>query len=167
MIPQFEKKDKFSEQVHNKLNGVQTEDAADFESWSPETVKTAYQGFAAQDQAERNKQHNLEIANAFVANHEEYRDSNTNGQIMNNQIASMFGPDRAYSLEQYEQAYRFLRERTNFLDLDKSALKRQETAKGKKRYADEVAAATPLTEAELETMDLEDLKRLTIAQYSR
>ena len=101
-------------------------------------------------------------ADAFIALHPEFFDTQENGQAMNRTLQALYG-DIAFTPGHFEQAYAVLKA-NDALDLDQSVIVQMEQA-----AADQRAQATReqraretrvYSEEERYTMDLDELRRL-------
>jgi len=101
-------------------------------------------------------------ADLFADLHPEYLDTRQNGQAFSRTLKAMYG-DVAYSVEQFENAYEVCNA-NGLLQLDQKVMAGQEAeakAAARKQYADaERSRIVNRTEAELESMSLEEIRRL-------
>ena len=127
-----------------------------------EQVKAAYEAAVREDRAAQDKQSSVENGRAFLAGHPEFIPTEANIQLMNHELKSRYGV-REYTVAHYEEAYASLRS-SNFLKLDKNVVAAQQKQAAKQRYEDARAAQanhiTNLSEAQLEQLPLEEIRRL-------
>lgn len=107
------------------------------ENWSADKVKAAAEMFAREDQKQQNKIASGQNADAFLASHPEFLDTQANGQLMNHQLNTMFG-DGLHTLEHFEAAYQSLRA-SNFLNLDQKIVREQQKEAARARAEQERA----------------------------
>jgi hypothetical protein len=138
-------------------------DPNDPDNISAETVKAVHEAALREDRATQDSAENKKTADGFVACHPEYVDNYANAQLLLNQMNTMFGPG-LHTADHHEAAYEYLRNNTDFLKLDKTVVAAQQKQAVKQRYADSRAAEakriTNLSEAELEALPLEEIRRL-------
>jgi hypothetical protein len=151
--------DPLNVRVNASLNGSLDElpDTADF--WTKDRWKEAALAAEREDRATQDRLENKKTADGFVASHPEYVDNNVNGKLLLNQMNTMFGPG-LHTPDQHEAAYEYLCNNTDFLKLDPKELEKQRKAADKQRYEVERARSVGLSEQELYSMPLDDLRRL-------
>jgi len=107
---------------------------------------------------------------AFIAVHPEVMDNTANARLLLNQMNTMFG-EGLHTLDHFEQAYEYLRTKTDFLKLDRNVLAAQQRQAANQRYAQaraaEAARITNLSEAALEALPLEEIRRLDAIERQR
>jgi|SRR5579864_2349337 len=133
------------------------------ENLTAEQIRAAHTLALREDKANQDRLETQKNADAFVAEHPEWIDNQANSQLLVNQAKTMFG-DGLLTVDNFESAYRYLREHTNFLALNKTVLAAQQKQASKQRYAAQRAAEanhiTNLSEAQLEALPLEEIRRL-------
>jgi len=130
-----------------------------FENWPKEKIKAAVEGMQRADQKQQDKLTSADNAALFLASHPEFLDTQANGQLFNHELNVMFG-ECLYTMEHYEAAYESLR-KTNFLALNKTEDAKRQKAAAKARAEAEKAKSVEPSEAELYSMSMEDLRRLS------
>jgi len=137
---------------------------------SAEQVKAAYNAAVREDQAAQDKLETQKNADAFIEVHKEFIDNTANAHLLLNQMNTMFG-EGLHTIEHFEQAYEYLRTKTNFLKLDAKEVEKQRSAAARQRYADaravEANRITNLSEAELEALPLEEIRRLDAVERQK
>ena len=157
--------DPINDGARRALDGLGPAQPDKFENWSPEMIREAYNGAVRTDEKRTAINRN---ADEFVALHPEFLDTDDNGRLVNKMVKTMFG-DCVHTVEQFEAAYQAL------LVTDSLAIDKAEVAKQRQKAADaqrKAAAKTRqereklrnLSENELETMSLEELRALTDRQ---
>lgn len=126
-----------------------------FENWDKEHVREAVEGLMREDQKQQDRITTGQNADAFLAVHPEFLDTQANGELMNHESKRMFG-EGAYTVAHYEQAYQSLRS-SNFLALNKTEVAKQEKAAAK-QHAEAERARVSLSEDELYAMDMDELR---------
>lgn len=162
--PSLVEENEFDTQVRARLNG---EDAFDdssprFEDWSPAKQRAAYEGMC---RADVNLTTIHENADTFIANHPEFKDTEANGKVINRTLKAMFG-DVVHTSEQFEAAYEVARA-NNLVELDAAQIAKQKAAATQQRAKAERGRIANLTEEELETMPLEEIRRLDTIERQR
>jgi hypothetical protein len=113
--------------------------------------------------ADETRATNKRNADDFCALHPEFLDHDRNGAQFNATLDAMFGTNIAYTLDQFERAYAVCCA-NNSLELDRAVLAKQEDAAAKERAkaarARRAAETRVFSEAELESMSLEDLRKV-------
>lgn len=145
--------DPFNTRVRATLDGEEL-DQDNPENWSKEKVRAAAEMF---QRADHRVLINKENADAFLAQHPEFLDTKSNAEKMNAILDSLYG-ERAYSSEEFETAYR-AGVATKSLTIDEAELVKQQQRAADEQRAQGTQSVTPTME-ELETMPLEDLRRL-------
>jgi hypothetical protein len=124
-----------------------------------ETLRVVADRAAYEDKTQQDRLATKKNADAFIAVHPELIDNKSNAFILLNQARTMFG-DGELTVNNLEDAYQYLRDRTDFLKLDAKELAKQQKAQAKAHYETERARSVRPTEQELYDMPLEDLRRL-------
>ena len=133
-----------------------------FEEWSPEKQRRAFEGLQREDA----KRIALDkAATDFVTLHPEYVDNNSNGKKMNDALVARHG-NRVFTVEEFEQEYRVLRANNN-LTLDQATIVKQQQAAANQRAKAERSRIVYRTEEELETMPLEEIRRLDAVERQK
>lgn len=166
-------KDPFDIRIRAKLDG-KTLDQNDPENWSPEKIRAAGEMF---DRNDKNKQDLIQTGrngDAFVAAHPEVLDSTKNGELFKHEMNRMFG-ECLHTVEHYEAAYQSLRA-SNLVQIDKAKDESRRRAADKQRYDAQKEPSiaqipfdkmTPTQLQQLETMPLEELRRLGAVEAQR
>ena len=143
-------------------NAIEQLDPNDPENLTAEQVKAAHTLALREDRATQDRIETQKNAEAFLSEHPEFLDTVPNGQLLVNQARTMFG-EGLLTVDNFEAAYEYLRTKTNFLALNKTVLAAQQKQASKQRYAAQRASnakrITNLSEAEWETMPLEEIRR--------
>lgn len=151
----------FDIKARELLNGKPAFDNSSprFEDWSPEKQKTSYEGL---QRADSNKIEQKANADAFVAAHPEFLDTDANGSTMNRTLEEMFGV-RVYTVAEFEKAYAVCRA-NNSLKLDQAEIVKQQQAAANartkaaiKQRADAAARAYS-PNADYDTLSVEELR---------
>jgi hypothetical protein len=125
-----------------------------------EQIKAAYEEALAADET---RSVNIQNSGEFVSLHPEFIDHPKNGEQFNKTLNVMFGANRAYTVDQFEKAYEVCLANGS-LELDKAEIAKQEQASAKERAkaarARRAAETRVFSEGELETMALEDLRKV-------
>lgn len=158
--------DPLNARVQASLNGSLDELPDTFENWPAERVKEAVAGVMRSDKAAQDRLETQKNGDAFVAGHPEFIDNTANAHLLLNQVNTMFG-EGLHTVDHFEQAYEYLRTKTNFLKLDKTVIAAQEKQAAKQRYEQERARSVTPTEQDLYNLPLEDLKRLDAVDNQR
>jgi hypothetical protein len=136
-----------------------------------EHIKAAHNAALREDKSHQDRLETQANADAFIAGHPELKDSLPNARLLLNQARTMFGEDGPISVDQWEAAYQHLRVKTDFLAFNADALAKQQKEASRQRYADSRAAEANrivnLSEQQLETMSLEDIRRLDAEERQR
>ena len=145
-------------------------DPNDPDNLTAEQIKAAHAAALREDQAQKDRLETQANGDAFIAEHPEFVDTVANAQLLVNQMNTMFG-EGLHTVDHFEQAYEHLRTKTNFLKLDNAVLAAQQRQAAKQRYAQARAASaariTNLSEAELENMSLDEIRRLDAIERQR
>ena len=165
--PSITEETEFDTQVRARLNGepVYDDSSPRFEDWSPEKQRAGYEGAVRADEKRTIKS---QSADAFIALHSEFLDTEKNGKLMNNMLVNLFG-DCSYSVDHFEAAYQALLV-TDSLDIDKAeVVKQQQRAADAQRKAatknrQERERLRNLSADELELMPLPELRALADRQ---
>ncbi len=162
--PSIVKESEFDTHVRARLNGESQYDDSSprFEDWSPAKQRAAFEGMR---RADANITTINENANTFVADHPEFKDTEANGKAMNRTLKAMFG-DVMHTPEQFESAYKVARA-NNLLELDGAEITKQAKAANQQRVNTERSRIVYRTEAELESMSLDEIRRLDAAERQR
>jgi len=151
--------DPFDDKVRRSLDGEKLfdDESPRFEDWSPAKQRSAYEGMARGD--EKSTAHH-QNADAFIALHPEFLDTDRNGQAINRTLQTMYG-DIVFTVEHFDAAYRVCCA-NNLLDLDQAEIVKQQQAAANQRAKaarEQRAAATRVfSEVEKENMSLEELR---------
>jgi hypothetical protein len=147
----------FDTQVRARLRGGSTFDDSSprFEDWSPEKQRASYEGL---QRADANVNDQRENADTFLALHPEMPDTTANAQALNRTLEALYGK-RVYSVVEFEKGYEVARA-NNLLHLDKNELAKQAKAATQQRAKVERSRIVYRTEEELETMPIEEIRRL-------
>jgi hypothetical protein len=155
-VPNSADNDEFNENLrraHAGLGPVKPQPTA-------EQIKTLVEEAIAADET---RAINIRHSEEFVSLHPEFLDHPKNGEQFNRTLDAMFGANRAYTLDEFERAYAVCLA-NNSLELDKAELVKQEQAAAKERAkaarARRAAETRVFSEAELESMSLEDLRKV-------
>jgi len=162
--PSIVENNEFDTQVRARLNGESAfnDSSPRFEDWSPEKQRAAYEGMR---RADANLTTIHENADIFLANHPEFKDTEANGKAINRTLKAMFG-DVVHTTEQFEAAYEVARA-NNLVELDKDEIAKQAKAATQQRAKSERSRIVYRTEAELETLPLEEIRRLDAIERQR
>ena len=147
----------FDRQARAALNGEQrfNDSSPNFDQWSPEKQRTAYEGL---QRADANVIEQNANADTFLALHPEIPDTDHNAQVLNSTLEALHGK-RVYTIPEFENAARVARA-NNLLQLDQAELAKQAKAATQQRAKVERARIVYRTEEELEAMPLEEIRRL-------
>lgn len=155
-IPNSADNDEFNENLrraHDGLGPVKPRLTA-------EQIKAAHEEALAADET---RAVNIQNSREFVSLHPEFIDHEKNGEQFNKTLNAMFGANRAYTVDQFEQTYQVCLA-NNSLELDQAELVKQEQAAAKERAkaarARRAAETRVFSQTELEAMPLEELRRL-------
>jgi hypothetical protein len=124
-------------------------------------IKQAYNEALREDQAHQNTLATQQNGESWIAGHPEVVDSVPNARILVNQVRTMFG-DGLITINMFEQAYQYLREKTDFLALDKTVLAAQQKQAAKQRYEAEKARTSHTSfdpNADYSSLSLDEIKR--------
>jgi len=158
-VPNSADADEFNQNVrraHDGLGPVKPQLTA-------EQIKVAYEEALAADETRIN---NFQISDEFVVLHPEFLDHPKNGEQFNKTLNVMFGANRAYTLDQFEQAYQVC-VANNSLELDQTeVVKRQQKAADAQRKTltkqrQERNRLRNLSAEELDALPLEKLREIT------
>ena len=147
--------DPFNTRVRANLDGTLDSLPDTPENASAETIKKYAEHFLAEEATRVDGFRAREDVNAFLALHPEYKDTPANAALMNHELKRM-GVTINPTLEQNDAAYRSLRE-SNFLDLDKKVLAKQEAEAAKQR-AEDFKNRHVHTEDEMNAMSMDELR---------
>jgi hypothetical protein len=149
--------DPINDGARRSLNGQQRFDDSSprFEDWSPAKQRAAFEGM---QRADAKLAANAENANLFLSMHPEFVDSEANGAALNSTLKAMFG-DVEHTTEQFERAFEVARA-NNILELDAAEIAKQTRAATQQRAKTERSRIVYRSEDELETMPLEEIRRL-------
>ena len=140
-----------------RLNGESSFDDSSprFEDWSPAKQRASFEGL---QRADANVTEQRANADAFVALHPEIPDTTANAKVLNSTLEAMYG-QRVYTIEEFENAAKVARA-NGLLQLDQAELAKQRAAANEQRAQAERSRIVYRTEAELENMPLEEIRRL-------
>ena len=155
-VPNSADNDEFNQNVrraHDGLGPVRP-------TLTAEEIKVAYEDALAADET---RSINIQNSMEFVSLHPEFIDNPANGEQFNKTLNAMFGAGLTYTVDQFERAYKVCLA-NNSLELDQAVLAKQEQDAAKERAkaarARRAAETRVFSEAELETMSLEDLRKV-------
>ena len=158
-IPNSADNDEFNENLRRAHDGLEPVRPRS----TPEQIKQDYEEALAADETRIN---NFQMSDEFVLLHPEFLDHKKNGEIFNATLNVMFGANRAYTIEQFEQVYQVCLANRS-LELDQTEIvKQQQRAADAQRKAltkkrQERERSRNLSEVELETISLEELRAIT------
>lgn len=152
-------------------NAIEQLDLNDPDNLTAEQIKAAHEAALAADRTHQNLLETQANADAFISAHGELKDSVANARLLLNQAKTMFGEDGPITVDQWEAAYQHLRSKTDFLAFNADALAKQQKEASRQHYAASRAAEAKrivnLSEQQLETMSLEDIRRLDAEERQR
>ncbi|MGA9798578.1 MAG: hypothetical protein WBQ68_06195 [Terriglobales bacterium] len=155
-IPNPADNDEFNQNIRRAHDGLEPVKP----QLTAEQIKAVYEEALAADETRTN---NFQMSDEFVLLHPEFIDNQRNGEIFNATLNAMFGANRAYTIDQFERVYQVCLANSS-LELDAAELSKQEQAAAKERAkaarAKRAAESRVFSEAEKETMSLEELRRL-------
>jgi hypothetical protein len=155
-IPNSADQDEFNQNIHRAHDGL----GPVRPRLTAEEIKVAYEEAVAADET---RSVNIQNSEEFVSLHPEFIDHPENGKQFNKTLNAMFGANLAYTVEQFERAYQVCIA-NNSLELDQAEIAKQEQAAAKERAkaarARRAAETRVFSEGELETMSLEDLRKV-------
>ena len=157
LVPNSVEQDPLNQHVRAALDGTLEELPDTFEHWPADRVKEAALGF---QRADDNRIAQRANADAFLALHKEFLDTQANGETMNRTLEALYG-ERLYTVSEFEKAYAVCRA-NNSLTLDQAEIVKQQQAEANQRAKAErarrAAETRVYTEDEKYSLSLEELR---------